>query len=156
MIIRTRCKKCGVTIKLDFGGLTRDEALAVAEKMDRTPRECPGQHVELSGWNRMWDIPAAIHRAFDLGEGDEPTPVLSDRKYVERLMTEGKTIIDGGRNTVPELLLPAIHEYAGLIHMGFGNFRSETHLFLRMDSPKGSRFYERIALEDSKPVRIPA
>jgi len=152
MVIRTQCKKCGVTIRLDFGDLTKEEALAVAEKMDMTPRECPGQHVELSGVARMWSVLDAIHRAYDLGEGEQPEPVVTDREYVEGLLAEGKDIIDGGCNTVPELNLPRLHDFPDLDHIGFGNFRNATHLFLRCDSPRGSRFYERVADHQSSGV----
>ena len=156
MVIRTQCKKCGATIKLDFGNLTKDEALAVAEKMDRTPRECPGQHTELGGFRQLWSLDDAIHRAYDLGEGEEPEPVISDKEYVEGLLAEGKDIIDGGCNTVPELNLPRLHDFPNLDHMGFGNFKNTTHLFLRCDSPRSTRFYERTPKESVRPVTIPA
>ena len=156
MVIRTQCKKCGATIKLDFGNLTKDEALAVAEKMDRTPRECPGQHTELGGFRQLWSLDDAVHRAYDLGEGEEPEPVISDKEYVEGLLAEGKDIIDGGCNTVPELNLPRLHDFPNLDHMGFGNFKNTTHLFLRCDSPCGKRFYERLVLKSAHPTTIPA
>ena len=156
MVIRTQCNKCGATIKLDFGNLTKDEALAIAEKMDRTPRECPGQHTELEGFRKRWSLDDAIHRAYDLGEGEEPEPVISDKEYVEGLLAEGKEIIDGGCNTVPELNLPRLHDYPNLDHMGFGNFKNTTHLFLRCDSPCGKRFYERLVRESAHPITIPA
>ena len=140
MIIKTQCKKCGVTIKLDFGNLTRDEALTAAEKMDQTPRECPGQHMELGGIRKLWSLDDAIHRAYDLGEGEEPEPVISDKEYVEGLLAEGKDIIDGGCNTVPELNLPRLHDFPNLDHMGFGDFKNTTHLFLRCDSPRATRY----------------
>jgi len=150
MVVRTQCKKCGVTIKLDFHNMTKEEALTVAEKLDCTPRECPGQHVELSGFREMWQIDEAIHRAYDLGEGENPEPVMTDKEYVEQLLAEGKEIIDGGCNTVPELSLPSIHEFPDLDHMGFGNFKSKTHLFLRCDSPGGSRFYQRCQVSQDR------
>ena len=156
MVVNTQCKKCGVTIKLDFGSLTKDEALAVAEKMDRTPRECPGMHVELSGFRQLWSLDDAIRRAYDLGEGEEPEPAVTDKEYVEKLLAEGKEVIDGGCNTVPELSLPRLHDFPGLNHMGFGNFKDPTHLFLRCDSPRATRFYERVALESAHLTAIPA
>jgi hypothetical protein len=156
MVIRTQCKKCGVTIKLDFGNLTKDEALAVAERMDRTPRECPGMHVELSGFRQLWSLDDAIHRAYDLGEGEELTPVMTDREYVENLLAEGKKVIDGGLNTVPELNLPRLNDFPGLDHMGFGDFKNATHLFLRCDSPRGTRFYNRVETADVQAVGNPA
>ncbi len=156
MMIRTQCKKCGATIKLDFGELTKEEALAVAEKMDHTPRECPGMHVELGGWNQLWGITDAIHRAYDLGEGEDPEPVMTDQAYVEKLLAEGKDVIDGGLNTVPELHLPSLHDFPDLDHIGFGNFKNATHLFLRCDSPRGTRFYTCEPLTSSHPTPIPA
>ena len=147
MVIQTQCKKCGALIKLDFGELSKDEALAVAEKMDTTPRECPGMHVELSGFRSLWSLDDAIHRAYDLGEGEEPDPVIADKDYVEGLLSDGKVIIDGGCNTVPELALKDIHSCRDLEHMGFGNFKNADYIFLRLASPKGTRFYERVPID---------
>jgi len=65
MVVKTKCSKCGVTINLDFGTLTREEAAEVAKRMDETPRECPGGHVELCGFRRLWNMDDAIHRAYD-------------------------------------------------------------------------------------------
>lgn len=146
MIIQTRCTKCGVTVRLDFGEMSREEAMAAAEKMDETPRECPGRHVELGGFRRMWGLDDAIHRAYDLGESEPSRPVPTDREHVERLLAEGREIIDGGCHTVPELGLPDIHSFRDLIHLGFGEFRNDTHVFVRCDSPQGARFYERVAI----------
>lgn len=143
MVVKTQCRKCGVTIRLDFGNMTKDEALGVAEQLDRTPRECPGQHVELSGWRELYALDDAIHRAFDLGENETPEPVMTDKEFVEDLQSRGMEVIDGGCNTVPELGLPSIHDFTDLDHIGFGNFKNKTHLFLRWDSPRGARFYEK-------------
>ncbi len=140
MVIQTQCRKCGAIIRLDFGDMTKDEALAVAEEMDKTSRQCPGQHIELSGFRTLWSMDDAIHRAYDLGEGEAPEPVISDKEYVEELLAQGKEIIDGGCHTVPELNLPDIHSFRDLDHIGFGNFKSGTHTFLRVDSPRGTRY----------------
>ncbi|MBE0556378.1 MAG: hypothetical protein IH628_04015 [Proteobacteria bacterium] len=156
MIIRTKCKKCGATIRLDFGNLTKEEALAAAEKMDRTPRECPGMHMELGDFRQLWSLDDAIHRAYDLGEGEEPELVITDKEYVEKLLAEGRDVIDGGLNTVPELHLPRLHDFPGLDHIGFGDFKNATHLFLRCDSPQGTRFYSREAITSAQPASIPA
>ncbi len=156
MVIRTQCKKCGATIKLDFGDLTKDKALAAADKMDMMPRECPGMHVELGGWKTLYDLDNAIHRAYDLGEGEEPEPVITDKEYVDKLIAEGRDVIDGGLNTVSELRLPRLHDFPNLEHMGFGDFKSATHLFLRCDSPRGTRFYTRETITQAQPTTIPA
>lgn len=156
MVIRTQCKKCGATIRLDFGDLTKDKALAAADKMDMMPRECPGMHVELGGWKTLYDLDNAIHRAYDLGEGEEPEPVITDKEYVDKLIAEGRDVIDGGLNTVPELRLPRLHDFPNLEHMGFGDFKSATHLFLRCDSPSGTRFYTRETIAQAQPTTIPA
>lgn len=143
MEIKTTCTKCAATIRLDLGEMSKEEAVEAAEMMDRQSRECPGGHVELSGFRRMWNLDDAIHRAYDLGEAMEPIPVINDKEYVEGLQAEGKAIVDGGANRVPELNLPRIHDFKHLEHMGFGNFQTKAHLFLRCDSPRGTRFYEQ-------------
>jgi len=145
MVVQTECRKCGVTIKLDFGNLTKEEAEQVAENMDRTPRECPGGHVELCGLLQLWSIDDAIHRAYDLGDGESELNVPSDKEYVQELLARGEDIYDGGLNTVPELNLPTIHSVRDLEHLGFGDFRNVTHTFLRCDSPRGTRFYQRVS-----------
>ena len=61
MYIETTCTKCGARIMLDFADMTKAQALAVAERIDNTPRECAGQHVELSGWRKMWQLDGAIY-----------------------------------------------------------------------------------------------
>lgn len=144
MMITTSCKKCGSSIRLDFGGLSKEEAIAAAERMDRESRECPGRHVELSGWRAIWSLDGAIHRAYDLGEGEAETPVPTDREHVERLQALGAEVIDGGCNTVPELGLRGIHAFKDLEHIGFGEFASPTHAFERCDSPRGTRFYRLV------------
>lgn len=146
MIIKTRCKKCGITVRLDFGTLNKEEAMALAERMDEQPRECLGGHVEFGGWKTLWNLDETIHRGYDLGEIEEPTEVEGDWEFVRKLIMEGKTILDGGCNTVPDLKLPGLHEQDGLTHIGFGNFRNESHVFLRLDSPSGHRFYERVPI----------
>jgi hypothetical protein len=150
MLIQTQCRKCGCTVKLDFGDLTKEEAMAAAEKMDQSPRECPGQHMEFGGWGQLYDLNDCIHRAYDLGEGLKPQPVLSDLDYVQHLLSQGKEMVDGGCNTVPSLHLPRLHDYPDLDHLGFGNFKNREHLFVRWDSPMGTRFYEIQPLRSSR------
>jgi hypothetical protein len=92
----------------------------------------------------LWQLDDAIHRAFDLGEGEEAAPVPTDKEYVEGLLAEGRDVVDGGANSVPELGLPILQSFPDLVHLGFGDFRSATHLFVRCDSPRMTRFYERV------------
>jgi len=58
--VRTHCQKCGEAIVLEFGDMTREEAEAVVKQVDDGPRECPGYHVELTGWRRLWQMDEAI------------------------------------------------------------------------------------------------
>lgn len=58
-VVRVKCRKCGTLIRLEFGDLTRGEAEA-ALKEQNYPRECPGFHTELSGWDRLWHFDEAL------------------------------------------------------------------------------------------------
>ena len=144
MIIETTCTKCGAAIQLDLGERTKDQALEFAERMDTQPRECPGRHCEFGGWKTLYQLPDAIHRAYDLNQGEPSKPIQSDRDFVETLLAEGRDIVDGGRNTVPELRLDSIHNYKDLEHLGFGSFANREYIFSRIDSPRCTRYYERI------------
>ncbi len=144
MVVQTTCSKCGTGVRLDFGSLTKDEALEAADKLDRSPRECPGRHVELEGMARLWRVREAIQRAYDLGDGIvEAAPVISDHDFAWQLLAQGHDLFDGGLNTVPEFNLPSIHGIPDLEHLGFGDFGNNSHVFLRQDSPRGTRFYLR-------------
>ena len=146
MMIRTQCKKCGVILKLDFGNMTKEEALAMAEKMDTTPRECPGMHMELGGFRQLWSLDDAIHRAYDLGEGEDAESVMTDLQYVKKLLAEGKDVIDGGQNTVPELRLPAcMISRPGPYR--FRVFQNTTHLLSVATAPRNSFLYTRTQSE---------
>jgi hypothetical protein len=65
--VRVTCRKCGTPVTLDFGDMTREQALEVSAKLDIGPRECPGYHVELAGWRRLWRMDEAIEALY--GEG---------------------------------------------------------------------------------------
>ena len=64
MIARTKCRKCGVEVIIDFCGLDYDGAVATLEKFDRIPRECHGFHVELSGWWYYWNFDELLRQAY--------------------------------------------------------------------------------------------
>ena len=142
MYVRTTCNKCGISFLLDIGTMTREEAEAAFRTIDTSSRQCPGGHVELGGFFAMWNLKDALHRAYELGDTVEMN-VPSDEEYVREMLVEGRDIWDGGANKVPRLDLPSIHGLPGLTHLGFGNFANETHVFVRCDSPAGTRFYER-------------
>ena len=143
MYIKTTCNKCGAKFHLDLGDMSREMAEKAFRKLDNTSRQCPGFHIELGGWYQLWNLEDALHRAYDLGETTEPD-IPTDEEYVQQLLAQGKDIVDGGSNAVPNLKLPSIHDQSDLNHIGFGNFTNATHLFTRMDSPTGTRFYERV------------
>ena len=58
-VVRVKCRKCGTLIRLEFGSLARDQAVA-ALKEQNYPRECPGFHTELSGWDWLWHFDEAL------------------------------------------------------------------------------------------------
>jgi hypothetical protein len=67
--VRITCRQCQERIRIEFGDLTRAQAVAMIDKIDRQPRECPGYHVELSGWRRLWRLDEAIAAVY--GEEDQ-------------------------------------------------------------------------------------
>jgi hypothetical protein len=62
-VVRVKCRKCHELIRLEFGNLTRAEAEEALRKID-VPRECPGFHVELSGWRHYWRLPEALEAMY--------------------------------------------------------------------------------------------
>lgn len=149
MFVKTTCKKCGTEFHLDLGEMSRVLAEKAFRKLDDIPRQCPGHHVELNGWYQLWNLEDALHRAYDLGETVELN-IPTDEDHVKALLAKGKDIVDGGANKVPNLNLPSIHGIPGLLHLGFGEFQSDTHMYIRRDSPTGTRFYERVERKDER------
>lgn len=143
MHVKTNCNKCGAEFYLDLGEMSREMAEKAFRKMDDIPRQCPGHHIELGGFYTMWNLEHVLQRAYDLGEMEELN-IPTDEEHVKALLAEGRDIVDGGANKVPQLKLPSIHGFSGLVHLGFGEFQSETHQYIRRDSPIGTRFYERV------------
>ena len=140
MFVETKCVKCGSVINLDVGEMTKDEAMIMVKKLDKQPRECPGYHTELSGWNYYWNLEEAINNAYD-NNNFKQIEIQSDYDFVKELLDKGCEVIDGGQNKVPELNLKSIHDYKGLIHIGFGDFKDNDTIFLRKDSQIGTRYY---------------
>jgi len=154
VVIRTQCKKCGATLQLNFGNLSGEQAEEACRKLDTIPRECPGQHVELGGWWDLWNLEEALRQAYDgrgAPRGQRPSQLEAptDKEYVEGLLAEGRNIFDGGLNAVPELGLPSLHSVPDLDHIGFGDFQNDTHTFIRCDSPRGARLYEKVVRQVS-------
>lgn len=143
MMISTSCNKCGSTVQLELGQMTKEEAEKAFRRMDQNGGHCPGQHMELGGLWSMWNLDEVLHRAYDLNQATPSAPLPTDEEHVESLRSRGKEVWDGGANKVPGLNLPSLHSITGLSHMGSGNFASSTHVFLRSDSPLGTRFYVR-------------
>lgn len=134
------CKKCGIEVHFNIRDLEPEEVKERLEKMD-IGYECPGMHVELSRIIDGYDIDFS-----KVLEREEPP---SDEEYVKSLHEKGYTVIDGGLKTVTGL--KSIHDYKDLKHIGFGNFESDTHIYRRADSPRGTRFYIEVRKEkDSK------
>lgn len=63
-LIKTVCSECSTELTLDFGDATFKEALEMIEKMDHVSRECPGFHVEIGGWRKLWNLDEAVNRAY--------------------------------------------------------------------------------------------
>jgi len=61
--VRVKCVKCHELILLEFGNLTRAEAEEALRKIN-VPMSCPGYHVELGGWHRLWRFEAALEAAY--------------------------------------------------------------------------------------------
>ncbi len=57
------CTICGTTIPIDFCGLSKEQALEAIGNLDG-PRECPGFHVELSGFRKWWRLDEAVEFYF--------------------------------------------------------------------------------------------
>lgn len=62
--VRVTCRKCGEKVRLEFGDATRKEAEAFIDKLTAMPRECPGYHVELSGWRWLWRLDEALEAVY--------------------------------------------------------------------------------------------
>lgn len=62
--VEVTCTICNTTIPIDFGGLDKEQALEAIAKIDNGPRECPGYHVELSGFRKWWQLDEAVEFYF--------------------------------------------------------------------------------------------
>ena len=118
---------------IDIGQLTIEQ---VKEYLySKKSFECPGRHVELYDMLSAYDW--------------EWTPVwktmpLSDEEFVKELRSkhpESRIFVLGDELDG----LPRLQTLRNLNHVGFGEFESATHCYVRHDSPKGKRrFYVEI------------
>ncbi len=57
---------------LSTGKITVDQFKSMSSgltaKIDRTPMECPGFHVELSGWRGLWQLDKCIEAVYGGGQ----------------------------------------------------------------------------------------
>lgn len=129
------CKKCQATVQMELNGKSVAELQEVLGLMQGF--ECPGRHVELSSalesfewdWKPVWR--------------DAP---LSDEEFGVTLVEEhgcGRVFYLGNGTLGPKLGIKSLQSVAGLRHLGFGEFASDTHTYVRVDSPHGTRFYVR-------------
>lgn len=94
MFLKGNCRKCGETIKMDIGDMTRDEAIAALKEWKMF--SCPGHHVEICPpYPHFWNLDE-----WELIEGHCMTEdeFLSDlkTKYKDVRDTEGMAgLIDG-------------------------------------------------------------
>ena len=80
--IAVQCCKCHERILLEFGRMSHGEAEAAMYKLDYTPMECPGWHIELSGWFKLWRMREALMMQYP-SDGGAPTDVvpMSQEQY---------------------------------------------------------------------------
>ena len=122
--LKAVCKKCGLTVKLDTGNLTKEDAL---ERLAaRQGFNCSaGMHVEIG---RMIDYLEILSEDIeDLGDSK------SDDEFYKELVD-----VCGTDNVFTTQQLPL-----GLEHCGSGYFKDAQYNYDREDSPCGGRFYIR-------------
>jgi hypothetical protein len=99
--VRVKCAKCHELIVLEFGDLTRIEAECALHMID-VPRECPGFHVELSGWDRLWHFKEALELVYGPASKELTTGVLAGAGNEGFCGSFGRTH-SAGRMTRPAL-----------------------------------------------------
>ena len=72
--IAVQCRKCHERVTLEFGAMSQEEAEAAMYRLDKMPMECPGYHVELSGWFKLWRMREALIMQYP-SLGGEPSSV---------------------------------------------------------------------------------
>jgi hypothetical protein len=80
--VSTTCVKCLTEIQIDFGNSNYKEALVLVEKIDQSPRECPGYHTEMGGWRSRWKLDEAVEKAYTEEEKIASGAIKTVRVYV--------------------------------------------------------------------------
>lgn len=137
MYAKARCAVCDKEFLLDFGTMPKEDAIQRHEEMKKQGICCPTHSLAGARDEPIEQSEVEVQKA------------STDAEYILKLQKEGRDMVDGGCNTVPKFYLPSIHGIPGLVHLGFGEFCSDTHTYIRRDSPIGTRFYERVERQHS-------
>jgi len=126
MLLVGSCKKCGCTIRLDIGMLTREEAIARLSEQDTF--SCPGHHVELSSPHpHYWDLDE-----WEFVEGSAP----SDEQFVAELRKKYLEVIDAEE----------MSQRGIITGFAFGlPLTNDGNVWDFCESPSGKRWYYRVS-----------
>lgn len=72
--VRVHCLKCGTPIVIVVGDRNRAEVEEMLRKLIDQPRECPGWHVELGGWDAYWRFSDVLALLFPEAEAAPAPP----------------------------------------------------------------------------------
>ncbi len=76
MVVKTQCQKCGVVIRLDFGDMTKEEAVAAMAKMDNIPSPSSAVTARYGlDFARWWRKPFIRRACFLFCDVVETTPL---------------------------------------------------------------------------------
>ena len=78
MILKGKCKKCGIEVKLDVGDMTKQETYDMLKKNHKDGFHCPGHHMELGcSVPHYWDV---LNWEFEEGSAPTDEEVLTEMK----------------------------------------------------------------------------
>lgn len=132
--VQAHCNECNEKFKFDIGERTPEEVREALQAQKTFT--CPGRHVELGG--------PLNYVTVDWENVVVCDPPMSDEEFGGSLIKEfgkEKLFYLGDEETGKRLGIQSLHSMKDLQHIGFGEFRSETSIFARMDAPSGFRFY---------------
>ena len=124
MLVKSTCKKCGETFKLDIGDKSLPEIKKILAKRDSF--ECPGHHVEMTSPLNFWTFGEII-------EGNAPT----EAQWLAKMR-------DGGRKLYSNDEVRELFECTGFSAGMFIGFNKKTKEKVVLDfstSPEGHRYY---------------